>query len=68
VIVGDQRPGDQCTDLVVVPDPGGHRQDTLGDPDRDALEGSAAVLFQVELPLRVSLTDSISWRWAPSPV
>ncbi|AMW10943.1 hypothetical protein A4E84_16360 [Streptomyces qaidamensis] len=34
----DQRAGDAFTGLVVVPDPGSHRQDPLGHPDRDALE------------------------------
>ncbi|MFF1650860.1 hypothetical protein [Streptomyces sp. NPDC058240] len=38
-------------DLVVVPDPGRHRQNTLGNPDGDALEGPPAVPFEIELPL-----------------
>ena len=32
-----------------MPDGGGHGQDALGDADGDALEGAAAVGFQIEL-------------------
>jgi hypothetical protein len=37
--------------LLVVPDGGGHRQDALGDPDRDALASAATVGFEVKLAL-----------------
>ena len=49
VVVGDERPGDGLTGLVVVPDGGGHGQDALGDAGGDAFEGPAAVGFEVEL-------------------
>jgi hypothetical protein len=49
VVVGDERPGEGLTGLVVVPDGGGHGQDALGDADGDAFEGPAAVGFEVEL-------------------
>ncbi|MFE7901444.1 hypothetical protein ACFU3E_28860 [Streptomyces sp. NPDC057424] len=45
-----------------MPDRGGHREDALGAAHGDTSEGSPAVLFQVELALGVSLTDSISGR------
>ena len=48
VVVGDERPGEGLTGLVVVPDGGGHGQDALGDADGDAFEGPAAVGFEVE--------------------
>jgi hypothetical protein len=53
-----------------VPDGGGEGQDALQDPDGDAVDGSPAVLLEVELALRVSLTDSMTWRsglkyWRP---
>jgi hypothetical protein len=49
VVVRDQGSGDGGSGLAVVPDRSGHREDALGDPDSDALEGPAAVSFQVEL-------------------
>lgn len=53
MISGRRRSGiyDLLSGLVVVPDRCGQREDTLRDADSDALEGSAAVLFQVELVL-----------------
>jgi hypothetical protein len=51
VVVCDQRSGYGGSGLAVVPDRGGHRQDALGDPDGDALEGPPAVFFQVKLAL-----------------
>ena len=52
-------------DGPVVPDAGGHGQHPLGDPGVEALGGPAAVPLQVELALRVSLTDSIHCRIQP---
>ncbi|MFD9514946.1 hypothetical protein ACFWB6_52335 [Streptomyces mirabilis] len=49
MVIGDEGACDRLAGLVVVPDRGGHREDALGDADCDALEGPAAVLFQVEL-------------------
>ena len=49
VVVSDQRPGDRCAGLVVVPDRGGHGQDALDDPDGGSLESAAAVGLEVEL-------------------
>lgn len=48
-VVRDQRSGGRGSGLAVVPDRCGHREDALGDPDGDALEGPAAVSFQGEL-------------------
>src|SRR5215472_14041501 len=62
VVVGDQRPGDGLAGLVVVPDGSGHGQDALGDADGHAFEGAPAWASRSSWPLRVSLTDSISWR------
>lgn len=47
--VSDQG-SDRLPGLVVVPDRRGEREDALGDADGDALEGPAAVLFQVGRP------------------
>src|SRR5664279_3378918 len=51
VVVSDQRALDGCTDVVVVPDRGGERQNALPDPGEYAGCCSSAVLFQVELAL-----------------
>jgi hypothetical protein len=45
-----------------VPDRCGQGEDALQDPDYHAAGGVAAVLFQVELALKVSPTDSVIWR------
>jgi hypothetical protein len=49
MVVGDQGALVGRTDLPVPPDPGGQRQQPLGDPDPDSGQGAAAVLFQPEL-------------------
>ncbi|MGY2744498.1 hypothetical protein ACVWZ8_001615 [Arthrobacter sp. UYCu723] len=35
--------------MVVVPDRGGHGQQALNDPDRDARKGASEVMFEVQL-------------------
>jgi hypothetical protein len=62
VVVGDQGAQDRLAGLVVVPDGGGQGQQSLQHPDTDALNGRPAVALQVELALRVSLTDSMRCR------
>ena len=50
------------SEAVVVPDSGGQGQDALGDAGADPGDGAAVVVLEVELTLRVSLTDSMIWR------
>jgi hypothetical protein len=49
VIVNDQGSHDRLAGVPVVPDRGGQGQDALQDPDDDAGDGAATVLFEVEL-------------------
>ena len=49
MVVGDQGSSDGLAECVVVPDHGGEGEDALRDPGADAGEGSAAVVFEVEL-------------------
>src|SRR5258706_10411382 len=49
VIVGDQGSHDRLAGVPVVPDRGGQGEDALQDPDGDAGDRAAAVLFEVEL-------------------
>src|SRR3982751_6556551 len=51
VVVGDQGSHDRLAGVPVVPDRGGQGEDALQDPDGDAGDGAAAVLFEVELAL-----------------
>src|SRR4051812_44419262 len=66
VVVGGQGSHDRLSGVPVVPDRGGQGQDALQDPDGNAGDGASAVLFEVELALKVSLTDSMLWRTARS--
>lgn len=49
--IGDQRAADGGTDVLVVPDRRGHRQQPLHDPGDHAGRGAASVSFQARLPL-----------------
>src|SRR5256885_9975399 len=49
VIVGDQRSHDRLAGVPVVPDRSGQGEDALQDPDGNAGDRPAAVLFKVEL-------------------
>jgi len=59
VVECDQGSHDWLPGVPVVPDRGGQGQDALQDPDGDAGDGTAAVLFKIELALKVWLTDSM---------
>jgi len=48
--------------VVVVPDGGGEGEDALQDADDHAAGSVTAVSFQVKQSLKVSLTDSMTWR------
>jgi hypothetical protein len=63
--IGGQRATGRLVGLEVVPDRGSQGQHALSDADSDAFRGPPVVLFQVEPPLRVSLTDSISFGGRP---
>src|SRR5215207_5014373 len=49
VVVGDQRSHDRLAGVPVVPDRCGQGEDALQDPDGDAGDGTATVLFEIEL-------------------
>src|SRR3954454_24317196 len=49
VVVGGQGSHDRLAGVPVVPDRGGQGEDALQDPDGDAGDGPAAVLFEIEL-------------------
>ena len=62
MVVGDQGSGGGLAGGPVVPDRAGEREQALPDPSTDAVDGAPAVEFEVDWPLRVSKTDSISRR------
>ena len=62
MVESDQGSGDGLASGPVVPDRGGQRQQALGDAGTHSVDAAPAVQFQVELALRVSFADSISWR------
>jgi hypothetical protein len=62
VVVGDEGTLDWCAGLPVAPDRGGEGQEPDGGAGVDPGEGAPAVLFEGELPLRVSMIVSIHWR------
>jgi hypothetical protein len=49
VVVGDERPEDGLSAVMVVPDGRGQSQQSLQDPGHDTLDGVSSVSFQVEL-------------------
>src|SRR5919109_5587922 len=51
VVIGDQGALVGDAGCPVPPDPGGQRQQPLGDPDPDPGQGPAAVAFQAKLAL-----------------
>src|SRR5438046_2450175 len=51
VVVGDQGSHDWLAGVPVVPDRGSQGEDALQDPDGDARDGAATVLFKVQLAL-----------------
>ena len=66
VIVSGQGSHDRLSRTPVVPDRGGQSEHPLQDPHGNTRHGASAVLFEVELALKVSLTDSMVCRIARS--
>lgn len=64
VVVGGERSQDGLAAVMVVPDRGGQREESLQDSDGDALRAVAAVLFQAELAFQgvVDRFDDLAQR------
>src|SRR6187431_939830 len=64
VVVGGERSKDGLAAVMVVPDRGGEGEESLQDPDGDALWAVAAVLFQAELAFQgvVDRLDDLTQR------
>src|SRR3954464_9540976 len=64
-----RRSHDRLAGVPVVPDRGGQGEDALQDPDGDAGDGPAAVLFEIELAFEglVDRFDALPYGPEPAP-